>query len=325
MEAPELSVVVVYGPLPERAAGAVRSLLANSGSVRLEIVLVRIGTGARPAGNDDPRVRHLELPGETTFGGARAVGVRAAQAPFVAFVEEHVRVLGGWADAVLAAHREGYAGVGYAVRAANPGVDESDLVGFLAYGLWYEPLARGETAPLPGHNSSLTREPLLAAGELLEDYLSCDLVFHERLVREGHRLLNEPAARIAHLNETRVERLAEGVGLFYRIYAVLRAREERWPAWKRLGYALATILIPFWSLSRTVRLAAEKGPEWERLVRSGLASVLRVRLAGAWGQMLGLLLGEGDARRRFTDYELSEPRPSRRDELDAGADKAAAA
>lgn len=81
----------------------------------------------------------------------------------------------------LAAHRAGYAGVGAAVRAANPGVGDSDLMGFLAYGLWYEPLERGPSRLLPGHNCSLDRDALLSLGDDLAEALACDLVLHGRL------------------------------------------------------------------------------------------------------------------------------------------------
>lgn len=322
---PELSVVVVYGPLPERAEGAVRSVLLTARRVRVEILLVRIGPGERPAGSLDPRVRHLEKPARTTFAEARAAAVREARAPVVAFLEEHARVLDGWAEAVLAGHRAGYAGVGAAVRAANPGVGDSDLMGFLAYGLWYEPLERGETVLLPGHNCSFDRDALLSLGDDLAEDLACDLVLHGRLAARGARFLTEPSARLAHLNETSADRLAAGVALFYRTYAVARARAERWNALRRLLYVLATPVIPFWSLALTRRLARAKGGPWPAIVRSGTWRILRVRFAAAWAQALGLVAGEGDARARFSLYELTEPRPSRSDAAGRARDESAAA
>ncbi|HVT59833.1 MAG TPA: glycosyltransferase [Thermoanaerobaculia bacterium] len=131
---PELSAVVVVGPLRERAGECLRSLLDQGLGERLEVVVVDLaGGGALPVpGGEDPAVRVLESPPSTTFPQARARGLRAARGAVVAFVEEHAVAFPGWAEALLAAHRGPYAGVGPAVVNGNPGVGSSDIEGLLA-------------------------------------------------------------------------------------------------------------------------------------------------------------------------------------------------
>jgi GT2 family glycosyltransferase len=308
---PELSVVVVVGPLRGRAAPCLASLAAQGLGERLEVLLVDLGPeGAAPVpGAGSPQVRVLKLPKETTFAAARARGAAEANAPVVAFLEEHTTVRPGWAGAVLAAHGDpGVSGVGWGIVGANPGVGKADVVGLLSYGLFEPPVPEGDTRLLPGHNASFRRDVLRSYGEELPRLLACDLVFHERMLREGHRFVLAKGAVMEHLNETSYSSIALGIELFYRIYAPLRAKEGRWGPGRRALYVLATPVIPIYSLFLAVRRHRKTHPGHARLLLRNAPFVYAVQLRAAWGQALGLLFGPGDAEARMTAYELSEPR-----------------
>lgn len=308
---PELTAVVVVGPLRERGGECVRSLLEQELGDRLEVLLVDLEPpGAPPVpGSDDPAVRALRLPPATTFAAARARAVAEARAPVVAFVEEHVRVLPGWAEAVIEAFRGPWAAVGGEVLNGNPGVGSSDVAGLISYGYWYPPLPRGETDLLPGHNASFRTALLRAYGEELEELLLCDLVLHDRLRADGHRLFLEPAARFLHLNETDWRTQARGMHLWYRSYGPLRARLGRWSPWRRALYVAAVPAIPLYFAVGFGRRLRRTRPGLLPLFLTRLPHVLAVHLAAAAGQALGLLFGPGDAPQRFTRFELEAPRP----------------
>lgn len=312
---PALSVLVVVGDLRRRAGPCLRSLLDQRlGPERapgdgLEIVLLDRGSpGCAPVPHADaPRVRVLRQPPGATFAAMRARGVAAARAPVVAFLEEHVRARPGWAAAQLAAFRDGWDGVGAAVVVANPGRGPAELVGLLSYGLFSPPLAGGESELLPGHNASYRTALLRSLGDDLEPLLHADLELQRHLRTEGHRLCLAPAAVIEHLSEGSRRRYACGLFLFYRCYAPLRARA--WPRWRRALYVLATPLVPVYAAVCLVRLLVRRRSPHLALLLRNLPAVLAIQLCGAAGQAVGLLFGEGDALRRFTDYELHEPRP----------------
>ena len=307
---PELTAVVVVGPLRERAGGALRSLLDQGLEGRLEVLLVDLApAGSAPVpGSDDPVVRIVPLQEETTFAEARAHAVGLARAPAVAFVEEHVRVLAGWGEALIAAHREPWAGVGGEAANANPGVGTSDIAGLIGYGYWYPPLARGEADFLPGHNASFKTEVLRSYGAELPELLVADLILHQRLREDGHRLLLEPAARFAHLNESDWRTQARGLHLWYRCYGPLRVRAGRWSRARHGLYVAAAPAIPLYFALGFGRYLRRTRPAYLRLFLAHLPYVLAVHLAGALGQALGLLFGPGDAPRRFTRYELTAER-----------------
>lgn len=311
MAIPDLSVVVVVGPLRGRAAPCLASLDAQGLGGRLEVLLVDLGPeGAEPVpGSQKPAVRVLRFPPGTTFSAARARAVAEAGAPVVAFLEEHTRVRAGWADAVLEAFQgPGVTGVGWGVVCANPGAGKADVIGLLSYGLFEPPLAGGETRLLPGHNASFRTDALLAFGDELPRLLACDLVLHERMLREGRRFVVAKDAVMEHLNETSLRSIGLGVELFYRIYGPLRAAEGRWGLGRRAFYVAATPLIPLYALLLAVRRYRKSRPERARLLLRNAPFVYAVHLRAAWGQARGLLFGPGDAETRFTVYELSEPR-----------------
>ena len=308
---PELSVVVLVGPLRGRAGPCLASLAAQGLRERLEVLLVDLEPeGAPPVpGSEAPSVRVLRLPPGTTYSAARARAVADARAPLVAFLEEHTRVRPGWAGAVLAAFRDpGVAATGWAVVGANPGVGKSDVIGSLSYGLFEPPLPGGDTRLLPGHNASFRTEALRAFGDDLPRLLACDLVLHERMLREGRRFVLAPGAVMEHLNETTLGSIGRGVELFYRIYGPLRAAEQGWGLARRAFYVVATPLIPLYSILLALGRCRRRQPARARLLLRNAPFVYAVQLRAAWGQALGLVFGPIDAEARFTVYELSEPR-----------------
>ena len=306
-----MTVVVVVGPLRERAGGCLAALLAEAGAGPLEVLLVDTAPDAPPVpGAGDAVVRVLEVPGGGTFGALRARAVAEARAPVVAFVEEHVRVRPGWASALVAAHREAWAAVGAVAENANPGVGRSDVNGLMSYGLFYPPATRGEVAVLPGNNSSFKRDVLLSYGPRLAGLLANDNTLFAVLRRDGYRLLLEPQAVFGHLNETTLASAARGYFFYHRCYGPGRARELGWGPCRRAAYVALAPLIPFYFAVRFGRLLARRRSPLLGTFLRGLPHVLAAQLAAACGQAVGLVRGPGDAEVRFTRYELSEPRPT---------------
>lgn len=260
-------------------------------------------------GSDHPMVRTLPLPPATLFAAARAHGLHAAQAPLIAFLEEHSRPRPGWTAALLRAFTGPWAAVGPAMHNANPGVGRSDAICLMSYCLFFPPLPAGEVALVPGHNSAYRREVLMSYGDALPTLLANDNVLMGVLRRDGHRLFLEPAAGVEHLNETGLASIAVGYFAFHRCYGHYRATRFAWPWWRRLAYVALTPLIPLYYLLRFGdRLRRRRSPFFRVLLRNG-AFIYAAQLGSATGQAVGLLLGPGDAERRFTEYELTEPRP----------------
>ena len=305
---PELSVILVVGERRDRAVPALASVLAQDVVDRLEILLLDLAPGDPPPvpGSDHPAVRIVKMPPDTLFSGAKAKAIRMASAPVVVFLEEHCRTHPGWARALIEAHRGPWAGVGAEVHNGNPEVALSRTIQILNYLWWLPPAPRAEFDMLPGHNSSFKRDLLLAYGDELENLLRAEIVLHSRLRHDGHRLLLEPAAKFSHINESSLGSATRGRFLFNRCYAPMRARTFGWSLPRRLFYAAAMPIFPFYTLSRILYYAARRRPERLAWVIAGAPLLLLVQLASAAGHSLGLLFGMGDAEARFSLFEMNE-------------------
>jgi hypothetical protein len=213
-----------------------------------------------------------------------AVGVWAAQAPLVAFTEDHVYPDPGWAAALIKAFEGPWAAVGSMLTNANPGaLSEADML--LNFGPWIEPGVAGEMARLAPHNTAYRRDVLLRYGTALAGLLESEVVLHRDLVARGDRLYFEPSARLRHVNVGRWDLLVNQQFFGGQMFGASRAQYGGW-SWRRRGlYIAAAPLIPPLRLARLVRERRQRGwgnagwRIWPPLV------------AGLWLHTLGEALG----------------------------------
>lgn len=300
--APALSAVLVSDRF-ETVAEAVGSLRAQSARDRIELVLVCPDPAAL-AGREEELEglhshRHVEAAVDT-LPPARAAGVEAASAPIVAFVETHSFPEPGWAEALIAAHEDGWAAVGPVMvndeRTRSP-VGWANF--YVDYGRWAEAQPAGPVEDLPGHNSSYKRDVLLSYGSRLGSMLDADTLLHSDLRRRGLSLYLEPAARTHHVSP--LETIATIAGWFHYSRGFAAARGGEWAAWRRLLYVAGAPLIPLVRLRRTlaaVRRAGHARPAWAML------PIMLVALIGsAAGEAAGYALG-GAGGTEMTRYHL---------------------
>ena len=306
---PELSVVVVVGPLRERAAGCLASLLGQDAIERMEVLLVDLRSDLAPVrGSEHPAVVTLHLPPLTSFAAARVEAIRVARGTAVALVEEHSRALSGWAAAVLAAHAEGWAAVASEMHVANPGIGKADINGVMNYGLFAPPLSRGEGTMAPPFHTSFSRAALLALGEALAEAAFSDICLWDEVRKKGGRLFQEPAARLAHLNETNLRAPLVADFHFHRFWVGYRRRHERWSVGRSLATLLLAPIYPAYYLVLYAKRLRQRDPALARLLWRHPVHVYLRQLGPALGQSVGLLFGPGRAAQNFTRYEIVEPR-----------------
>lgn len=306
---PDLSIVVVFGPLRDRAAGCLDSLLTQDAVGRTEIVLVDLRSDLGPlTGSGHPAVVTLQMPSDTSFVAARVAAIHAARGAAVAFVEEHSRALPGWAGAVIAAHAEGWAAVASEMHNANAGVGAADVNGVMNYGLFGPPLRRGEGTMAPPFHTSFARAALLGLGDALEPAAFSDICLWDEVRRRGGRLLQEPAARLAHINETTLWAPLLADFHFHRFWVGWRRRTEGWSLVRTAAAVLLFPAYPAYYLVLYGRRLRERNPESARVLRRHWLHAWLRQLGPALGQAAGILFGPGRAAARFTRYEIVERR-----------------
>lgn len=246
-------------------------------------------------------VRVVEVGPIASIGEAHAAGIRAARAPLVALVEEHVCLEPAWAEALVEAHRGPWDVVGPAVRNANPGslISWADLL--IAYSAWLDPSRAGPVRHLPGHNSCYKREVLLNYGDELGARLDAETLLHWELRQRGAGAYLEPRAVIRHLNFERVPAWART--MFYAGRSFAASRGRMWPVARRALHAAGAPLIP---LVRFVRVVGHLARRWPLagLPVLCLPAVCFGLAVSAAGECCGYALGAGDARRKLAIYEF---------------------
>jgi hypothetical protein len=307
--APDMSVIVITPDDFASIRETIIRLKAQNVSGGLEIVIAAPSESALHLNEAELEGFHgfsvVEVGPMTSTARARAAGVRAASAPVVAFVEDHAFPAKGWAEALIAAHRQPWAAVGPVIANANPRTLTSWVNFVIEYGHWLEPCPGGTGEHLPGHNGSYKRAVLLDYGTNLESMLDAESILQWDLRAKGYELYLEPAAKTFHQNFSRVFPSASLRFNGGRLFAASRARH--WPALRRLLYCAGAPLIPFVRLRRIVLALRKPGRRRDLLPR--ILPLLFAALAvDAAGEMVGYALGEGDAIRKLSEMEFHRDR-----------------
>ena len=309
---PAISVILVTQDTFATLAKVVDHLQRQTIADRVQVVLVAPTLDALPA-EDDPRFAGLHGVERIAVGEidnvdkAAAPGIRAATAPVVALVEDHAYPEPRYCEALVEAHRGPWVAVGSTIRNANPQSQLSWTNMLLSYGAWVDPVEGGETNDISRHNVSFKRDALMAYGDQLEDKLGRGGDLLPDLLKNGGRFYLEPAAKIDHVNPSR---LSSTVALRVqggRLYAAKRMTRERWPVWKRGLYFAAAPLIPPLRFYRVRRDLFGSGKRPDLAVRMLPALALAVTLDGV-GQMLGYATGAGNSDDNLARFEYDRQR-----------------
>jgi len=293
---PRLSVILTTRADSESLRLVLRCLRAQTVAPALECLVVTSSDSTLELPQEESRGlwsgRVIKLASVTSEGRGKTVGVAEAQAPLVAFTEDHCYPEPTWGEALLRAHHSGeFAAVGPVVLNANPRSPVSWGIFLVFYGPFMAP-AHADAEMLPGNQSCYRREVLLEYGDRLAEMLECESLLHWDLHARGHRLRQEPLARVHHLNHSRILPLLEETCWASRTFGGLRA--SGWGAAKRAFYAAGSALLPAIRLRRVLAQARGVGLPGGTL-RRALPTAALTLCASAAGEMLGYVAGPGRA------------------------------
>jgi hypothetical protein len=300
---PDLSVILVTPDCYETIRKTIRSLCAQTVRDRLEIVIVAPSVRTLGLADEELRVFHsiqvIEYGKIETLAAPRAAAIRAASAPLVALGEDHAFPEPGWAEALIEAHRKPWAAVGAVFVNGNPGpMSWISLV--MDYGRWLEPVVGGVTDDVPGHNSSWRRALLLEYGPELERMMQAPTILHWDLQAKGYQLYLEPAAKVRHVNITRLSSFV--LDHFYGARVFAAARALNWPWLQRLFYVSGMPLLTVRTLHEWLGHMRRTGLNRELLPNSWPLLLLSL-IVWSLGEMTGYGVGMGKAEHRTLNYD----------------------
>lgn len=302
-----LSVISISYGAASNYRQAIEDLRRQTAREELEVIVVSAdGAGLEEKDFDGIGAwQQVILPEVRTMGKAMEAAVRVAKAPFVTYAEEHGYLPEDWAEGVIAAHEKGYDVVGFAMENANPKTLTSWAQFYGQFGHVAAPVKSGESNYLGGHHVSYRKETLLDYGSLLSDVLEDEAALLLDLRAKGIKMFIVGDA-VGHLHFSGPKIYAYMDYLGQRGFASTRAKIGHWPWWKRGAYAAAASLIPWIRLRRSLADICRTGRQ--DLVPRILVPLVPALLAGAWGEMLGYLIGAGDSAERKAPGEFERRR-----------------
>lgn len=288
--APVLSVVVPSVNSYEDLDGCLRALEAQG--VVLEVIVVdRLGEHVRHwVRKEHPGTRVIAVPGDATIPRMRALAIRAATAPAVAVIEDHVIVPPGWARAMLAALAGGADVAGGAVENAATGT-WIDWAAFLCeYSATLPPLPAGPSDWLPGNNV-IYRTAVLRRHDAVLDEGRWENRLHDAIREGGTVLVMHPEIVVGHKMHYSFGLYMAQRYLYSRSYA--GARRDGMPKAKRIimGAAALVVLPPLMFLRTIGRIRAKRRHPRE-LMRS-LPLLVPFCLSWGAGEAAGWWFGPG--------------------------------
>jgi hypothetical protein len=300
---PAMSIVIVADRY-ETIRQTIRHLKAQTGREQLELVIVtqsadRLGLDQGET-KDFGHVRVVEVAAILPLALATSAGIRRASAPVVVLAESHAFPGPGWAQALIAAHRQPWAAVGAVMGNANPGmISWANL--FVDYGRCVEAAVAGITTYLPGHHTAYKREILLQYDLQLEAVMDSEILLHWDMQAKGYQLHLEPAARVYHAN---ISSLAAWLPeRFYTGRRFAATRSQQWLLVKRLLYAGGSPLIPLVRIPRVLqdlRRSTFPRARWPFI----LSPLVIGLVVSAVGEMVGYVCGAGNATEQLARMEL---------------------
>jgi glycosyltransferase involved in cell wall biosynthesis len=305
---PDLAAILVTAGSFEPLRTTVQSLAAQTVRDRLELVIVCPAENSLGLVHAEVAAFHsvcvIGLGEITTSSAARVAGIRAASAPVVALCEDHAFPEPGWAEALIEAHKQSWAGVGPAFSNANPGV-VSWATMVMDYGRWMEPVTGGVTDDIPGHNSSWKRSLLLEYGPRLEAMLPALTVLNWDLRAHGYELYLEPAAKVRHLQVSSISHCLVERFHVARLFPAERSRN--WPWYRRLFYVCGMPVLLARKLRECLDHSRRIDPTGRTLAKAWPFLLLGIAVWGM-GEIAGYSMGMGLAEERIIGYDTDRGR-----------------
>jgi hypothetical protein len=307
MAADTLTAILVMPRGFAELTEALRHLQAQTRHEAIEVVLVHTPAHAgeidRSAFAMFRRFVPVAVARIPTVASAFVAALDEATSDVVAQVEDHVFLDPEWAAVVLSAHAQPSAAVAPRMGNANPATAIS-WANFLAS--FAEAVAVRPVGPVdsgPGHNTSYKRAVLQQyRGELLSLYQS-ERTFHYRLRQDGHVILHEPRALLAHLNiSVPREALRHGFlgGVLFGAY-----RARHMPVVEKAARTALAPLVPPLRLWRTLRmLLGTTSRTRPRIPATAWALLPVLLISHAAGEAVGYWNLVGDIEAQYEHFEL---------------------
>jgi GT2 family glycosyltransferase len=283
-----MSVIIASYNARATIADCLESLRSQTVAKEMEVILVdSSGDGTADLVQERfPEVKLLRFSERKFCGDARNLGIAAASAPLVAFIDADCRAAPDWAEEILEAHESPHLAIGGAIANGNPESHVGWAAYFCEFNQWMPGVQAGFMSDIAAANMSYKREAFERFGSFIEGTYSSDTDFHRRLGKAGLRLRFQPTMVVFHCNLDRIIRFLRHEYDHGRSFARVRVGGCCFSGWRRTVYAVGSPLIPLRILLRMML-----GNPWKAGYLPHLFKTLPLLLLGLCSWSLGECVG----------------------------------
>lgn len=246
-----------------------------------------------------PEVRRIPAPAGTDLPTLRTLALDEASGEFIVVTEDHCVPSRTWLASIRKAFRDAPEGTVAVGGCVDNGVTERalDWATFLCeYSYFLEPVAEGVGPVLPGMNVAYRHTALEGVDRSLLTSGFWETTVHPVLLKNGDRLYSTNAIKLFHCKKFSFGLFFRQRYIYSRYYAGLRFGSKQLP--KRIVATVASVILPPLLLLRMRKQIATKNCS-SKLFWRAVPSLSVFVVVWAWGEMVGYVLGAGNALQRI--------------------------
>jgi glycosyltransferase involved in cell wall biosynthesis len=197
-----VSVVIPSYNASPSICNCVDSILRQQAEFAFEIIVVDSSEDDTAAllNRRYPQVTVIRSQKRLYPGEARNIGIKAARASIIAFIDADCVACDHWLETICSRHESGYAAIGGSIANGNPGGTLGWAEYFLEFTEFLPSSPVREVRTMPTCNISYKKSDAFGQFGFFPSLRTAeDTHFNWILVKNGKRLLFDPSIRIAHI------------------------------------------------------------------------------------------------------------------------------
>lgn len=299
---PDFSILigVVSTQDSDRILETLQALRNQEGSCSYEVILAdrRNDDISSQLGNY-PEVTHIICPAGMSLPELRTLALDRATGKYIIVTEDHCVPSDNWLQSMAQAFDQAPDGTAAVGGCVENGVCDTALdwaTFFCEYSYFLHPVEEGVTTALPGMNLAYRHSIFKELDRRLLTSGFWETTVHPVLLEKGYKLFSSNSIKLFHCKKFSFGLFARQRYIYSRYYAGLRFSRRQY-AHRAVAFA-ATGLLPPLLLYRSVKQIRSKN-RLAREFRTALPVLLLFHIIWAYGEMVGYVLGVGDALSRI--------------------------
>ena len=290
---PKLSIIIASYNSVMTVGRCLDSLAAQECDAAFEVIVVDSSSDGTPEliRESFPDVKLHRFKERKYAGDARNIGIKAAKADIIAFIDADCTAEVDWVEKILIAHKTPHLAIGGAIANGNPASAVGWAAYFTEFSQWMPKTPAHISIDIAGANMSYKKKVFADLGGFIEGTYCSDTEFHWRLKRSGKDLFFDPSIHINHNNIDKLGNLLRHEFHHGQSFARVRLKAKGFSILKRVLYAALFPAISAKLLLYTTRNNL-KNRNYLPLFIKNLPLLCLGLISWSFGEAVGYIRGE---------------------------------